>query len=268
MARIVSLGAGNVASALIPALEAADHTIAAVYSHTAAHAEELAAKLKTTPKLVTDSIAEATAAARKADILLISLTDDATATAAASLPPLPGVLVLHTSGSLPISALSQLSDTYGSLYPLQTFTRGVDVDMAEVPVFAEGSSREVEQRIMALAQSLGAPVRRADSRLRKKMHIAAVFACNYMNHMHTIAADLLAQEGLGLEVLEPLIDQTLAKSRAIGPEAAQTGPARRGDTALCRAHIEALPESLRPLYAMLAQSVMDRHGGQQQIKGQ
>ena len=40
-----------------------------------------------------------------------------------------------------------------------------------------------------------------NSEQRKQLHIAAVFACNFSNHMFSIADDLLAEKNLDFKIL-------------------------------------------------------------------
>lgn len=253
---IVFIGAGNVATHLAPAMERAGvGTIRQVYSRTLGSAAALCTHLsEAEPVSSVDDIV------RDADIYVVSLVDDAVAGIVSRLKGhvAPSSLWLHTSGSLPKESLEGLSDSYGVFYPLQTFSKGVDVNMAEVPMFIEGNTPEVTERIRSMAASVSSTVHYADSELRRRMHIAAVFACNFTNYMFTVADDLLRVDGLTLEVLHPLLRETVRKAMDGSPAEGQTGPAVRGDRAVMDKHISMLPPDLASLYSQISEAIYRR----------
>lgn len=247
------VGAGNVASHLAPALSFSGACeVVQVYSR---HIESALA--------LADRIPGATATADvgtvvpDADIYLISVADDAIAPLAEVLPK-GDALYLHTSGSVGMESLAGLSERYGVFYPLQTFSRDVELDMAEVPLFIEGSTDEVESEIRGFAGQLFRSVYHADSDTRKKMHIAAVFGCNFTNYLWTLAAELLARDGLPFEVLRPLLEETLRKAFVNSPAASQTGPAARGDRRVIDGHLSLLDGREKEIYSLLSDCIMSR----------
>ena len=254
--RIVAIGAGNVASHVIPALESAGvGEVTQVYSRTLRSADALASRLwgasaTDNPDEIVDD----------ADIYIVSVADHATADLLARLKP-NNTLWLHTSGSLPLETLERLSKKTGVFYPLQTFSRQVPLDITRVPLFIEGSTPGVEAEIREIGQKVFSRIYHADSALRRKMHVAAVFACNFTNHLWAIADDLLRREGLDLSVLHPLLDETLRKAETSpgGPASGQTGPAVRGDRAVMQAHESMLPAELSEIYSMLSESIYRRY---------
>lgn len=255
--RIVAVGAGNLATHLIPALEAAGvGEVAQVYSRSSRSARLLASRLwDAKPITNLDEIAP------DADIYVVSLADSAVPEVVSKLKP-NNALWLHTSGSLPLSVLSHLSPKTGVFYPLQTFSRHAELEMAPIPLFIEGSTPGTEALIREIGRKVFTRVFHADSALRKKMHVAAVFACNFTNYLWTVADDLLRDEQLDLSVLHPLLDETLRKAKTIqgGPGAGQTGPAVRGDMEVMNAHKEMLTPELANIYQLLSEAIMKRHG--------
>lgn len=135
-----------------------------------------------------------------------------------------GGLWAHTSGSVPMSALSPISDTYGVFYPMQTFSKDVSVDMAKVPIFIEGSSENVTEHLKEYASLISSKVYEADSERRARLHIAAVFACNFTNRLWDISANLLKGIGLEFDTMQPLVETMLTKACAVTPHEGQTGP--------------------------------------------
>lgn len=253
--RVVFIGAGNVATHLAPAFEAAGvGEVIQVYSRTLRSASALASKLWEAE--ATDSMDDIR---QDADIYVVSLADHAAAGVISSLKP-NRALWLHTSGSLPIDVLDPLSRKTGVFYPLQTFSKRAQLDISEVPLFIEGSTPGVEAQIREIGEKIFANVRHADSDLRRKMHVAAVFACNFTNHLWTIADDLLRQEGLTLEVLHPLMKETMRKAIASeSPADGQTGPAVRGDRAVMDKHMSMLDSDMGQIYSLLSESIEKRH---------
>ena len=256
MVRIVFLGAGNVASHLAPALEQSGvGQVCQVYSRTLASATSLCARLQSARPVNNASDIDT-----DADVYIVSLVDHAVGEALSSLPATRSdALWLHTSGSLPMETLAARSDAYGVFYPLQTFSKSVEVDMAQVPIFIEGNTPAVTERIRAMAEAVSGKVYYADGDLRRRMHIAAVFACNFTNYMFTVADDLLRADGLSLEVLHPLLGETVRKAMSGSPAAGQTGPAVRGDREVMERHASMLSPDHAVIYKMLSESIYKRH---------
>lgn len=194
LVKIVFIGAGNVATHLAPAMEQSGiGEVCQVYSRSMQSAKSLCGRL-----LHAHPVDDASQICHDADIYVVSLVDHAVAevldsikASRAGLADVPNQLWLHTSGSLPMETLAAMSGEYGVFYPLQTFSRAVDVDMAEVPIFVEGNTPDVAERISEMARTVSRSVHYADGDLRRRMHIAAVFACNFTNYMFTVADDLL-----------------------------------------------------------------------------
>jgi predicted short-subunit dehydrogenase-like oxidoreductase (DUF2520 family) len=114
---------------------------------------------------------------------------------------------------------------------------------------------------MEMAKSISKEVRKIGSEERKALHVAAVFASNFSNHMLTISKEIMQQNSLNYEWLKPLITETINKSMYIGPENAQTGPAKRGDLNILDNHLEFLQgqESIAEIYKVVSQHIIDTY---------
>jgi predicted short-subunit dehydrogenase-like oxidoreductase (DUF2520 family) len=132
---------------------------------------------------------------------------------------------------------------------MQTFSKESRIDWSQVPLFVEGSSAPVLESIKELALTISPDVTVLSSEGRKKLHLAAVFTCNFSNHMYTIAEQLLASEGVPFSVMLPLVRETARKVENISPSEAQTGPAVRGDKKVINEHLELLKD--HPQYAQI-----------------
>jgi predicted short-subunit dehydrogenase-like oxidoreductase (DUF2520 family) len=85
------------------------------------------------------------------------------------------------------------------------------------------------ERLEKLAETLSSHIYQLDSEGRKQLHLAAVFACNFVNHCYALSAEVLEAKGLPFSVMLPLVDETARKVHELAPRNAQTGPAVRGD---------------------------------------
>lgn len=238
------------------ALDKAGLPVRQVCARHAESAEQLAGLLSNC-----SAISSAAEIDHATDLCIIAVPDTAVAGAAASLPPLSGI-VAHTSGSVSLEDLQAALLSSGSaakagvFYPLQTFSKSAQVDMAQVPFFTEASDSTTLAALDSLAATIGAGANHADSSQRAVLHVAAVFACNFANHLWAIASDLLKSEGYSLEVLRPLLQATLDKAMSMPPALAQTGPAARGDQATIDKHMALLSDpALRSLYLQLSRSI-------------
>ena len=168
-------------------------------------------------------------------------------------------LWLHTSGSVDMKVFDGVVDSYGVLYPMQTFSKDADVDMTEVPFFIEGCNGDVTRAIRELASSLSHKVLEVSSANRVKLHIAAVFACNFTNYMWAQSADILESIGADFSVMHPLIKATLDKTLTMSPHDGQTGPARRGDVDIIKKHLSMLSGVKHKLYETLSTDIMNEY---------
>ena len=242
--KIALIGAGNVATCLGPRLKEAGHEITAVYSRTVESARILADRLGAT---YTTDIKQVPAS----DVVIVMLKDDALKELAPAIAgSLNSALLLHTAGSVPMDIWREAgAKKYGVLYPMQTFSKESRIDWNQVPLFIEGSSDQTLNSIRQLALTISPDVTSLSSEGRKKLHLAAVFTCNFSNHMYAIAEQLLASEGVPFRVMLPLVRETARKVESIKPQDAQTGPAVRGDRQVIDEHLALLKDS--PEYAEL-----------------
>ena len=251
--RIGLFGAGRVASQLGPALAAAGHHVAFVWSRTAPAAQSLAAQFPGAQVLT--SLASLLP---PADVYLLAVPDAAVAPLLASIAWPSGALVAHLAGALPLSIFaSQPTVRGGVFYPLQTFSPGRAIDWPTVPLCIEANDLTAERTLLGLARSLSQHVRRLDSAQRLKLHVAAVFANNFTNHLLGIAEALLAEAHLPPALLAPLVHETVDKALANPPFSVQTGPAVRRDAPTLAAHraVLAAHPAWQGLYEQLTASI-------------
>lgn len=235
--RVVLLGAGRVAGQLAPALHRAGHQLAGVWSRNPATAAALAATVPGTPVLPAPDFA----ALPPADVYLLAVPDAAIPGVLAQARFPVGALVAHTSGTVPLSTFEEVVGIVGGVfYPLQTFSAERAVDWRTVPLCVEGATPAAQATLLALAHTLSGSVQAVGTPQRQAIHIAAVFACNFTNHLLGISQALLAQQQLPLALLAPLLHETVEKALAYPPFTVQTGPAARHDVPTLARHQAAL----------------------------
>ncbi len=247
--RIVLIGAGNLATRLGLALHEKGCVIAQIYSRTEESARSLAEK---TGAAYTHRIEDVI---NDADLYIFSVKDDA-------LPQLlhkiekNQSLWVHTAGSLPMDIFKNHAEHFGVFYPLQTFSKSKDVDFSTIPIYIEANQPQHLDSLKKLAARLSNQVIEASSEQRRYLHVAAVFACNFTNHMYAIAANLLEGKGLHFDHLLPLINETAQKVHTLHPKEAQTGPAVRFDEEVINRHLNMLEEEkLRKIYHLLSENI-------------
>lgn len=248
---VVLVGSGRLARSLAHALRQSGYTIAQVYSPTLQHAQALAEPLAAG---FTNRLGEVKT---DADYYVIAVKDDAIPSVVSGLIAARGILI-HTSGSTSIDVFKGVAKRYGVLYPLQTFSESL-TPLVNVPIFIEGSSAEVVTELEELGKSLSAKVAMLDSAGRLTLHIAAVYACNFVNHLFTIADKLMQTVGLPFELLKPLVELTVTNAfKAKHPVDVQTGPAVRKDLSILKRHTELLAAypDLQAIYQQLTDNIL------------
>ena len=237
---IVFIGAGNLATNLAKALYRKGFRIVQVYSRTMESARTLAEKVEA------EYTTDLQAVSKDAKLYIVSLKDDA----------LVDLLPQITEGK----QASLLVHTAGSI-PMQTFSKQREVKFQEVPFFVEAKRPEDVELLKAVAATLSEKVYEASSEQRKSLHLAAVFICNFTNHMYALAADLLEKYNLPFDVMLPLIDETARKVHELAPRDAQTGPAVRYDENVMSNHLAMLVDSpaLQEIYKLMSKSIHEHH---------
>ena len=247
------IGSGNVATHLALAMHNAGVSIRQVFSRRIENARRLADALSC------NAIDDIEALDPDADIYVLAVADDAIEPLMLSFP-FRNRLILHTSGSTDMDVLKSGSDQYGVLYPLQTFSREVPVDFMKVPLCLEVSDTSLCEPLENLANRLSDHVQWVSSEKRRILHLAAVFACNFVNHMYAQAAGIVDNYGLDFAILRPLIEETARKAMKWDPRAVQTGPAKRNDTKIMDTHRRMLKDhpDLKEMYDFISNSILSQ----------
>ncbi len=248
MIKVVIIGSGNVAQHLIKVMQTAVNVnLVQVFARNKESVLHLIAEDKITCNY--NDI-------KDADVYIISVLDNAIAEVSNNLP-FTNRLVVHTSGTSELSVLDS-KNRKGVFYPLQTFSKDKEIDFTSIPICLEAENKEDFKTLENVAQILSQKVFAISSEQRKSLHVAAVFVCNFVNHMYAIGNQICEEHNVPFEVLQPLIMETAQKISTLTPEEAQTGPAFRNDTKTINKHLEFLQESnYQELYKLLTQSIQN-----------
>ncbi len=240
------IGVGAVGSALARSLSRAGFQLTALIDRSAETARNLA---------------EETAALRYGSdisliqndtkVLIMAVPDSRIESADADLSKiLPGkklACCVHTSGAASGSVLKHAASfgiPVGSMHPLQTFpTSGVSPSLKGVYFVVEGDETARKMLEELINKIGGFPLEIASDK-KALYHAAAVFASNFFPVLLRESRELLAATGISLEkslqMLKPIMRQSLENCLAHGEAAALTGPIARGDVLTVQQHLSAL----------------------------
>jgi predicted short-subunit dehydrogenase-like oxidoreductase (DUF2520 family) len=183
-------------------------------------------------------------AAHDVDLLVIATPDDRVREVARAVEPVPGTVVAHLAGSLGLRALAP-HPRRAAVHPL-----------VALPTPAVGARRLVGSWFAVAGDPLAHDVVRAlrgrwfevADADRPVYHAAAVIASNHLVALLGQVERLSHAVGVPFEAYVDLARATLDNVAALGPAAALTGPAARGDETTIRRHLRALPPEERRAY--------------------
>ncbi|WP_109438299.1 Rossmann-like and DUF2520 domain-containing protein [Aquimarina sp. AU119] len=251
MIRVTILGAGNVAKHLYSAF-CNQHLVTIVQCYNRRGIPLHASQKQDT---VTSNIN----ALKEADVYILAVSDDAIKEIS-ELLPFTNRLVVHTSGSVPMSILNN-ANRGGVFYPLQTFSKDKDIDFSTVPFCLESKNVEDLELLKKLTYTLSEKVYSISSEQRNILHVSAVFVNNFTNHLFSIGNDICITHGVPFEVLHPLIHETVEKITKMNPDLAQTGPAIRNDSKTIERHLGILTDTTqKEIYQTLTKAIQSKYG--------
>jgi len=261
--KISFIGAGNISWHLSQALENAGHDVEEVFSRNIENAEDLTKHLYNVQLQRDLNFSKSIA-----QVFFLCVTDDSMLEVAKQLVLPEASILVHTSGSKSLAELDELlrlnKDTSirtGVFYPLQTFTKNVKIDFSEIPICIESDEEVVEKLLIELGQDISDITYVVSSDERRVLHIAAVFACNFTNHLWGITQEIMNENDLEFDLLKPLINETFRKAMASDYIfKAQTGPAHRGDNKIINQHLLFLKQQpdYQQVYRVLSEGILKK----------
>ena len=171
------------------------------------------------------------------------------------------LFLIHFSGTQSISRLTPYTPNAAVIWPNQSFSNAVHIDWKNVPLILEVSNDESKIWLMEIVNALEGPAVFLDEESRKKLHLAAVVANNFINHLLVLTESWCIQNKLDFNLLLPLITQITQNLQNQSPSQLQTGPASRNDWATIHSHIEMLSNftQLKEVYTLMSNQLADRN---------
>lgn len=243
--QIVLIGSGNVAFHLAKAFTEAQIPVSQIFGRNTTELQKISEQF---------SIPSSTETLADADLYIISVSDSSI-TEVSSLIKNENALVAHTSGSVSREALNG-NYRKSVFYPLQTFSKSKNLDYSKIPFFIDAENENDEEILKNLASKISKNVMIANNEKRKYIHLTAVFACNFVNHLYARAKEISDSQGIPFDYFLPLIDETTQKIHELEPKLAQTGPAIRNDEKVLKLHESLLTDEEKlKIYKTLNESI-------------
>lgn len=195
-----------------------------------------------------------------ADVIILCVSDSVISEVSTKLAAnniKKNAIVVHCSGATPIDCIDSHFENRGVFWPLQTFNHD-ETTWQGVPISVDGSNELVKEKLLKMAAHISGNALLANDERRLSLHLAAVFANNFSNHLWTLTEQWCKQHGLKFEYLLPILHTSLEKlSSGVSPAEAQTGPARRHDEVTLERHKSLLQDEpkLLELYELLSYSI-------------
>ncbi len=250
MIKVVILGGGNIATHLADVfIRHSSISLVQVYNRTLSALEPLKKHVPITNNLNK---------LKKADIYIIAVSDNAIELISSKIK-IGNSVVVHTSGSTSINVLDKHKN-FGVFYPLQSFSKDTPIDFSNIPICLEANNKKDETLLKKLATKISKTHYLINSEQREKLHIAAVFVNNFVNHLYYIGYEICSANEIDSEILQPLIQETARKTARFSPYKVQTGPALRGDTTTILKHLEKLSKNHQEIYKLLSHSIATTYG--------
>lgn len=194
------------------------------------------------------------------DLLLVCVNDDALFDLIPQLPK--SQWIAYTSGAIGLYVFDSASHV-SVFYPLQSFAFLREDAMAQIPILIETQSAEQLEILKNFALEYFDTCNEMNSASRAKLHLAAVFANNFTNHMMTLAADYCHANQLDFALLKPLVLETAHKWMDINANELQTGPAIRGDKSVIQKQNDALKGSMLEVYQTMTKAIQEYYKNKQ-----
>lgn len=241
------IGTGNVATHVVNHLNGTIE-ISTIYSRNIESAEKLANGIGA---LAINNLSDIDV---NAALTIVMVSDSAIKNIALQLPK--DMPIVHTSGSVTIDVFSDFKN-YGILYPLQSFSKDSVLDVSLIPFLLEANNSWFENVIVEFCkQFLSENIHMTTSQLRSEIHLAAVMSNNFITHLLAESESVLKSNGLALDILKPLITETIDKAFKIGPSNAQTGPAIRNDVGVMEKQIAKITNpKLKEVYKLISELI-------------
>jgi predicted short-subunit dehydrogenase-like oxidoreductase (DUF2520 family) len=261
--KIVILGTGNLATHLTTALSKINSiAIVQLYNHRPSPSAK-----KISKELGIPIVYDISKIILDADFYIIAVKDQYLANFSKQLSriQIKGI-VAHTSGSQSIDVIKKLFHNTAVVYPLQSFYPNAKIKWIETPILIESNTETNLDKVKSVFSKLSKTIKDVDSETRLKIHLAAVFACNFTNALYVSSFEIMEKklDKQSIDLLMPIMRQSFEKLNDMHPIEAQTGPASRNDKNVISKHRNLLKSNkeLLAVYNILTELIQH----QQKIK--
>ncbi|MCC5941706.1 MAG: DUF2520 domain-containing protein [Balneolaceae bacterium] len=248
---ITVIGTGAVGGALIDFFQSSSYKLLSVWNRDGG----VVFDSEGSRKIVSNTIPES--GDQIGELLILALPDDMISPVASELAKrqLKWDLksVIHCSGNMSSDVLKPLADCgclTASMHPIQTFKRGDRSErFRDIFISLEGDE-QLLNILEDLTKQLGSRFLKLNPEQKSMLHVAAVFSSNYLVALLHQVEQILEKADLtdGIQLLEPLIHQTIQNIHQKGTVDALTGPISRGDVKSVEKHINQLERDQTSLH--------------------
>ena len=258
--RIAIVGAGNLAGALAPSLQAAGYAIDEIVSRGPGPSLQRARALA---REVAAAAVVVSRARLRAEIVWFCIPDGEIAKAVKSLTDAVdwnNKIAFHSSGALTSDVLAVLRNrgaSVASLHPLMTFVPGSRPALVGAPFAIEGDTKAA-RTARALVLNLHGqafPIRKEQ---KVAYHAWGMFASPLLTALLAATERVAAAAGVSQSAARkrmfPILNQTLVNYANLGAPGSFSGPIRRGDIDTVKKHLNVLRgvPGARDVYVALA----------------
>lgn len=250
MKRITFLGSGNVATNLAFKMKESGYTIVEIWSKSASSAKELSDKINSNWTTDLNNL-------KDTELLIIAIKDDFIEEIASKVKN-KQTPIIHTSGGIGLDVFKNKS-SFGVFYPLQSLNKNMICNFNDIPICIEANNKKLKDCLINIANKISQSVHLIDSSKRKQIHLAAVFASNFSNHMISISEKILKEIDLDPDLLKPLIHHTINKLDQNSANTTQTGPAIREDYQVIENHRKMIKDpDLKLIYSKITDHIINQ----------
>jgi predicted short-subunit dehydrogenase-like oxidoreductase (DUF2520 family) len=193
------------------------------------------------------------------DLIFICTSDDSILEIARNFPN--NECLVSVSGNLDfVGELPQFNTAV--FYPYMSFSNNMTTSFEEIPCFIEAKNLSTIQLLNKFSAWINVETELISAEQRKKLHIAAVFANNFVNHLINIAETFLKNNNLDKSHIYPLLKETVSRLQNQSAFDSQSGPALRRDYKTMENHLNLLSEENKTLYQVISKSIEKLHSNQ------
>ncbi len=256
MCSVSFIGAGNIATHYAEALFAVGCEINTILSRRLASAKKLAIKVNAT---ATTSFKKIHA---DSDFYILAVPDGKIEALTKELSKFVAKesIIIHTSGATDITALSHSFKHAAFAWPPQSISKNKKIDFTHVPICIGATDKKTEKKVLSLFSKITKITHSIHEKQKLALHLAAVFANNFSNHMFQLAYEICEEHQLDFKLLYPILLETPHKAIGQEPKQVQTGPAIRKDMSTIKKHLSLLTndKDKKKIYRLLSDSIQKR----------